>query len=223
MIKSKSKSKKSISKSTFILLGIVSFVAVAALYIKRVMVSPKVALIAETSKQMCITNINSISFHEECGTPGTFKRAVYTCSNGSTAEKLAGGLNCITYSDVLKEAQNNCGQTCVAPSPTPTPTPTPTYSTKPSATPTASACGSSLSKWQFKESCGTNMYRYISFNCSGSTLDKVLGSPDTCKKESNWVTDARNTCMQTQCASPVPTVFVSAIPKIIPPPSIRPS
>ncbi len=496
MLKSKSKTKKIKTNKIYILLGIVAVLALVGLYIKSLMASPQVALIAEPSKQMCQTNIVSMSFHDECGTPGTFKRAVYTCSNGSTAEKLAGGTNCISYESVLAEAQRNCGQTCTGsspvpscvpnpcpgdgracklmalpagqsycpittptpapsispsptpyptlappspslrpsptpqpssstgywqskcrvrayklkpsddvtkspmtyatidrevdhssnkvkvgesyayllelstldapssiatisastnnlygfdepfvikstspncqadskskfmsctgrpginlpkilnntptlldfgmivtiqpeieklyntsftinpylissagngigasctvmmlhesttstptpiptsgpgcyteqrfciqslvggkcpavticpsatptptPKPTPTPVPSPVYSTKPSATPTPATCGTSLNKWQFRESCGTKMYRYINFNCSGTTQGQVFGNPNICKSEAEWVAEARTTCMNTKCATPTPTPVMSIAPKPVP-------
>ncbi|MBP9702971.1 hypothetical protein KBD69_04765 [Candidatus Woesebacteria bacterium] len=464
MIKAKSKSKKSISKSTYKLLGIIALVALVGLYIKSMIVSPQVALIAENTRPVCQTNISSISFHDECATPGTFKRVVYTCINGSTADKM-GSLNCISYESVLKEAQNNCGQTCTGPSPvpscvphpcagdgrgcklmalpagqvycpvatttpypsispiaspsptrtpfpsptptpdpsksffkitnhpnpvnitctegdincgfylpviyqnitstdlyqatywtdtpgvkfsnqygyltdqkvvltspiffepglgpniivatkvttdmkpgvyvrrvymdakqcnqigdvldcyyggsagaitftinltvlpksnpspsptpvpttapgcyteqrfciqslvggkcpvtticpsespvpkvtpTPTPVPTPVYSTKPSTTPTPATCGTSLNKWQFRESCGTKMYRYIDFNCSGTTQGQVFGNPNICKSEAEWVAEARTTCMNTKCTTPTPTPVMSTSPKPVP-------
>lgn len=446
MLKSKPKNKKIKTNKFYILLGIVAVITLVGLYIKSLMTSPQVALIAEPSKEMCQTNIVSMSFHDECGTPGTFKRAVYTCSNGSTAEKLAGGSNCISYESVLTEAQRNCGQTCTGPSPvpacvpnpcpgdgracklmalpagqvycpisttapspslipsptpqpsvisgywnakcrvrayklkpsddvtkspmtyatidrevdhssnkvkvgesyayllelssldapssiatiaastnnlhgidepfvikstspncqadskskfmscsgrpginlpkilnntptlldlgmivtiqpevarlyntsftfnpslitdsgfgtgasctvmmlydtstptttptptptpkaTPTPVPSPIYSTKPSPVPSSITCGTPLNKWQFRESCGTKLYRYIDFNCSGSTQSQVFGNPNICKSEAEWVAEARTACMNAKCVSPTPTPFMSTAPKPVP-------
>jgi hypothetical protein len=93
---------------------------------KSVVVSPKVAEIAQTTSSACKTNIASISFHDECG-KGMFKRAVYTCANGSTADKMSSS-NCFSQESLLEEARNNCGQTCpvqatVVPRPSSTPAP----------------------------------------------------------------------------------------------------
>lgn len=125
MKKNKSKVVKVTSKRSFIILGVVAVIVLIGLYIKSLIASPQVALIAEPATPMCISNITSMSFHDECGNPGTFKRAIYTCSNGSTAEKLASGENCIAYSDIMTEAQKNCGQTCNDPSPIPSCVPNP--------------------------------------------------------------------------------------------------
>ncbi len=111
--------------SALILGGLVILVILVGLLIKRMFTSPQVALIAESTASMCTTNITTISFQDECANTGTFRRAVYTCSNGSTAEKLASGENCIAYSDIVTEAQKNCGQTCNGPSPIPSCVPNP--------------------------------------------------------------------------------------------------
>lgn len=101
---------------------------------------------------------------------------------------------------------------CPSATPTPTPIPSPVYSTAPSLTPAPTSCGSNLNKWQFKESCGTNMYRYVEYRCTGSTASQTQGSSSSCKSESTWVTEARNACMKTQCASPSPSPVVTSTP-----------
>lgn len=124
MKKHKAKITKKTNSKTIVLVVILALVAAFGIYLKSLLVSPQVAEIAAPNTTYCQTNVNTISFHDECATAGTFKRAVYTCKNGSTAEKLASN-ECMSYEKIMAEAQNNCGQTCVAPSPAPTCVPNP--------------------------------------------------------------------------------------------------
>lgn len=124
MKKIKAKTYKKTNSKAIIFVVILALVAAFGIYLKRLFVSPQVAEIAAPNTTYCQTNVSTISFHDECATTGTFKRAVYTCKNGSTAEKLENN-ECMSYEKIMAEAQNNCGQTCVASSPAPTCVPNP--------------------------------------------------------------------------------------------------
>lgn len=153
-----------ITKKTKIIVLVAGLLLGLGMYLKSIMVAPKVAEVGNTAVSSCQTNITSISFHDECALQGTFKRSVYTCSDGATAEKFT-SLNCVSYEEILKEAQNNCGQTCIVasvrPTPTPTPVPTPVYSTKPSVapTPTPTPYPTSTPQQGMNFSCNVKVYQ----------------------------------------------------------------
>lgn len=186
---------------TFVLV-VIGLAIVGYLAYKSMVLTPEVAEIAQ-STGTCQTNITSISLHDECS-PGMFKKAIYSCTSGAYAEKLASN-NCFSYESIIAEAQNNCGQTCtgqspIPPRPSPTPEPPcipnpckegmrciqlalpkgqfycPPAPPSPSLKPSPSPIRPSLDMTSFKaeKPCGPYGFSSITYGCNNNKILNIL-------------------------------------------------
>lgn len=127
------------------LLGSGVLLAILGFFLWRYLLTPlKVAEVSQSQSGLCQTTLDKISFTDECGAPGTFRNMTYTCADGQTAQRKVEGDRCISYGELLADAQASCAR-CPSPSPTPTarpstlPSPVPVSSTYPSPSPTSTS------------------------------------------------------------------------------------
>lgn len=57
-------------------------------------------------------------------------------------------------------------------------------------------CRNTVSNSEYYVPCGTNTFRYTRYTCTDGTVS-ILGSPDMCKTQNQWVNEAKAACEKT--------------------------